>query len=189
MEKIARRIFWASLIIGLIGCTAASKEMWLKSRSERKDVFSESAKEPTSSRMAELHIRTSIKTRVPLPSKDIAVRGYPFLINIDGQAATWRVYGQREANGKTRHESGDGLMYTLERKLTLSAGLHTIFFGLPEDDTFVQFDVTTEEGKSYLLELKPLYGECLTGHKKFTHGVNGLRILLNGNPIYSQTNG
>ncbi len=189
MGKIARHILWAFLIIGLVGCTAASKEMWLKSRSEREDVFNESTKEPIPSGMAELRIKTSIKTKLPVPPKDITKRGYPFLINIDGQAATWRVYGQRERHGETRHESGEGLRYTLERKLTLSAGSHEIFFGLPEDDTFVQFDVTMEGGKSYVLEFKPLYGECLTGHKKFTHGVNELGILLNGNPVCPQTNG
>ena len=176
----------------LLGCTAASREIRVKSRSERKDVFSESVKEPIPSGMAELHIRTSIKIKLErqfVRESSIAGRGYPFLMNIDGQAATWRVGGQRERNGETRHERGEGLTYILERKLTLFAGSHKIFFGLPEEDTFVQFDVTMEDGQSYVLEFKPFYGECITGHKKFSHGVNRLGVLLNGNPICPQTNG
>ena len=194
MGKITRHILWASLVIALIGCTATSKEIRLKSRSERRDVYSELAKGPIPAGMAELHIRASIKTKLERqfvrgPSKGIAARGYPFIINIDGQASTWRVGGQREGDGETRYERGEGLRYMLERKLTLSTGLHKIFFGLPEEDTFVQLDVMTEEGQSYVLEFKPLYGECLTGHKKFSHGVNRLGVLLNGNPICPQTNG
>lgn len=192
MGKILRRILWASLVIVLMGCTAASREMWLKSQSERKDVFSDSVKEPIPSGMAELHIRASIKIKLErqfVRGSSIAGRGYPFLINIDGQATTWRVYGQRERYGETGHESGEGLRYILERNLTLSAGLHKIFFGLPEEDTFVQFEVTMEGGQSYVLEFKPFYGECITGHKKFSHGVDRLEVLLNGNPICPQTNG
>ena len=183
MKKILTHILWASLIIALMGCTAASKQIWLKSKSEKENVFSESVKEPIPSGKAGLQIRTSIKTKIHVPSKDIAVRGYPLLLNIDGQSVMWRVFGHRDDNVTTRYERGEGVRYTLEKNLILSSGLHTIFLGLPEDDTFVQFDVTTEGGKSYVVEFKPLYGECLTGHKNFSHGVNGLAIFLNGNPI------
>ena len=177
----------------LLGCSATSKEIRLKSRSERRDVFSESAKEPIPLGMAELHIRASIKTNVerqflPGPSKGIPAPGYPFLLNIDGQAVSWRVGGQRERNGKTSPERGEGLRYIFERKLTLSAGLHKIFFGLPEEDAFAQFDVTMREGESYVLEFQPLYGECLTGHKSFLHGVSRLEIVLDGNPARPQRN-
>jgi len=177
----------------LLGCTASSKEIRLKSRSERKDVFSESAKEPIPSGMAELRIRTSIKTKLerqflPGPSKGIPAPGYPFLINIDGQAATWRVGGQRERNGKTRPERGEGLRYILERKLTLSAGLHKIFFGLPEEDYFVQIEATLKDGELHFLEFEPLYGECWTRHQSFRHGVSRLEIVLDGNPVCPQTN-
>jgi hypothetical protein len=188
MGRITSHILWASLIIALIGCTASSKEIRLKSRSERKDVFGESAKEPIPSGTAELRIRTSIKTKLerqflPGASKGIPAPDYPFLLNIDGQAAIWRVGGQREKNGKTRPERGEGLRYIFERKLTLSAGLHKIFFGLPEEDHFVQIEATLKDGELYFLEFEPLYGECWTRHQSFRHGVSRLEILLNGNPI------
>ncbi len=157
--------------------------MWLKSRSERKDVFSESAKGLIPSRMAAVRIEASIKIKLERPFaqvSSIAGRGYPFLINIDGQAATWRVGGQRERNGETRHETGEGFRYVLERNLALSAGLHKISFGLPEEDTFVQFEVSMGEGQSYEIEFKPFYAECVTGHKNFSHGVKGIGVLLNG---------
>jgi len=178
----------------LLGCTASSKEIRIKSGSERRDVFSESAKGPIPAGMGELCIRASIKTKLerqflPGRSKGIPAPGYPFLINIDGQAATWRVGGQRERNGKTRPERGEGLRYILERKLTLSAGLHKIFFGLPEEDYFVQIEATLKDGELHFLEFEPLYGECWTRHQSFRHGVSRLEILLNGNPVRPQTNG
>jgi hypothetical protein len=185
MKVLARCSLLAICGILLLSCGTASKEITLKSRSERKGVFSESAKGPIPAGMAELRIRASIKAKLerqflPGPSKGIPASGYPFLLNIDGQAATWRVGGQRERNGKTRPERGEGLRYILERKLTLSAGSHKVFFGLPEEDAFAQFDVTMREGESYVLEFQPLYGECLTGHKSFLHGVSRLDIVLNG---------
>ncbi len=183
MGKIGRYILWASLVIAFIGCAAASREIWLKSRSEKENIFSESVKDPIPSGKAELRIRTSIKTKLPVPPKDIATRGYPFLLNIDGQAATWRVFGQRERSGKTKHERGEGLRYALEKNLVLSAGLHRIFFALPEEDCSVQFEATLKEGESYSLEFDPLYEECLTRHKSFQHGVSGLQILLNQKPV------
>jgi len=177
----------------LLGCSATSKEIRLKSRSERRDVFSESAKEPIPLGMAELHIRASIKTNVerqflPGPSKGIPAPGYPFLLNIDGQAVSWRVGGQRERNGKTSPERGEGLRYIFERKLTLSAGLHKIFFGLPEEDYFVQIEATLKDGELHFLEFEPLYGECWTRHQSFRHGVSRLEIVLDGNPVCPQTN-
>ncbi len=194
MGKVARHILCASLIIALIGCTAASKEIGLKSGSERKDVFSEFVKEPIPSGMAELRIRTSIKTKperqfLPGRRSGIPAPDYPFLINIDGQAATWRVGGQRERNGKTRSERGEGLRYTLEKKLTLSAGLHRIFFGLPEEDCFVQIDATLTEGELNFLEFVPLYGECWTRHQSFRHGISGFKILWNENHVPPQSGG
>jgi len=193
MKVLARCSLLAICGILLLSCGTASKEIRLKSRSERKDVFGESAKEPIPSGMAELRIRTSIKTKLErqfLPGRrsGIPAPSYPFIINIDGQAATWRVGGQKDKNGKTRPERGEGLRHILERKLTLSAGLHRIFFGLPEENTFAQCDVALKEGESYMLEFKPLYGECLTGHQSFSHGVSGLEIVLDGNPFRFQTN-
>ena len=193
MNNFVRYFGLALSGIILLGCTASSKEIRIKSGSERRDVFSESAKGPIPAGMAELRIRASINTKlerqfIPGPSR-IPAPDYPFLLNIDGQAATWRVGGQRERYGKTSSERKEGLRYILERKLTLSAGLHKIFFGLPEEDTSAQFDVTMKEGESYMLEFKPLYGECLTGHKSFLHGVSRLEIILNENPIRPQTNG
>src|SRR4030067_47541 len=114
MNALVKYLAMALCGIILLGCSAASKEIRLKSRSERKDVFSESAKGPIPAGMAELRVRASIKTKLerqflPGPSKGIPAPGYPFLINIDGQAASWRVGGQRERNGKTRPGGGGGL--------------------------------------------------------------------------------
>ncbi len=193
MGKMTRHILGAILIFAMLGCTTASKEIRLKSRCEREDVFSETARSiPTG--MAELRIRVSVKTRLERQfvsgrSRGIPAPGYPFLINIDGQAATWRVGGQRDSDANTETERGEGLRYILQRNLTLSAGSHKIFFGLPEEDYFVHIEAALKDGEVHLLEFRPLYGECLTGHRSFRHGVCGLEIFLNGNPVSPQTNG
>jgi hypothetical protein len=194
MKVLARCSLLAICGIILLGCTAASKEITLKSRSERRDVFSESVKGPIpSSGMAELRIRASIKTKLerqflPGPSKGIPAPDYPFLLNIDGQAATWRVGGQRERYGKTSPERGEGIRYILEKEIRLAAGSHRIFFSLPEEDYFVQVKVTLNDGELSFLEFEPLYGECWTRHQSFRHGVSRLEIVLNGNPVRPQTN-
>src|SRR4030043_392453 len=89
--------------------------------------------------------------------------GYPFVINIDGQAATWKVDGQKENSptydqkGKRFPEGGEGMRYTLEKKILLRAGSHKIFFGLPEEKLSLQFELALKAGESYVLEFRPAY--------------------------------
>ncbi len=72
MGRIGRHILWASLLIALVSCSTASKEMWLKSRSERKDIFSESTKGPIPSRMAAGRIQASIKIKLERPFAQVS---------------------------------------------------------------------------------------------------------------------
>ncbi|MDP2156637.1 MAG: hypothetical protein Q8K68_02875, partial [Nitrospirota bacterium] len=71
---------------------------------------------------------------------------YPFVVNIDGQAARWEVDGVKDvkpaydADGKTSRdpEAGEGFRYVLEKKIRLRAGSHRVFFGLPEDNFSIE---------------------------------------------------
>ncbi|MCJ7786395.1 MAG: hypothetical protein MUP41_20885, partial [Desulfobacterales bacterium] len=102
------------------------KEISLRSQSERTDVFKQAQEgESIPGEFVELTITSSIKTHPEgfylLESKRSlhGKAGYPFLINIDGQAATWKVDGQKEStptydeNGKRSPEGGEGMKYNL----------------------------------------------------------------------------
>lgn len=99
---------------------------------------------------ADLVIKASIKTHLEsyyiLESKESlhGKSGYSFVINIDGQAVTWKVDGQKDtvppydAKGKisTNPEAGEGVKYSLEKRVRLAACSHRIFFGIPERKVF-----------------------------------------------------
>ena len=119
----------------LVSCGTTLKEITLKSQSERTDVFKEVQEEvPVPSEFVELTVVSSIKTHLEghylLESKKSlhGKPGYPFVINIDGQAATWKVEGQKENSpkydqkGKRFPEGGEGMRYNLQKKILLRAG-------------------------------------------------------------------
>src|SRR4030042_1294860 len=162
MKVLARCSLFAICGILLLSCGTALKEISLKSQSETTDVFKEvQGGELIPREFVELTITSSVKTHLEdhylLESKKSlhGKPGYPFVINIDGQAVTWKVDGQKEntptydENGKRSPEGGEGMRYNLQKKIFLRAGAHRIFFGLPEEHYFVEFEVTIKEGESY----------------------------------------
>ena len=68
--------------------------------------------------------------------------GLPFLLNVDGQAVTWKVDGHPETtpryfeDGTRNPEGGTGIRYLLDRRIRLQPGIHHLFFGLPGEDFF-----------------------------------------------------
>jgi len=184
------------LIITLLGCGAVSREITLRSQSDRTDVFKEAqGGEPIPREFADLTIKSSIKTHFEghylLESKRSlhGKAGYPFVINIDGQAATWKVDGQKENSptydqeGKRFPEGGEGMRYNLEKKILLQAGSHKIFFGLPEEKLSLQFELALKAGDSNVLEFRPVYQRRGKQPRHFFHGVSTCEVLLNGNAI------
>lgn len=162
----------AILGIAFASCGTAMQEIKAKSESERTDVFAEVKEEGIPPKgFVDLVIKASIKTHLEsyyiLESKESlhGKQGYPFLINIDGQAVTWIVKGQKDTvspydeDGKTstNPESGEGVKYFLEKRVRLTAGSHRIFFGLPEENYSKNFDITLKEDEVYVLEFKPTY--------------------------------
>ena len=120
---------------------------------------------------AELTIRANIKTHIEgyyiLASKE-SLHGkekYPFLLNIDGQAARWEVDGirdaksARDAEGRTSRdpEAREGFKYVLEKKLRLTAGTYRVCFGLPEDNDSTEVETSLKEGEASTLEFKPIH--------------------------------
>ncbi|MFZ3254576.1 MAG: hypothetical protein WA133_09895 [Syntrophales bacterium] len=185
------------MILILIGCGAAAKEIRVKTQSLRADVFTEIKNTDTPARgFAVLTIKATIKTHLEgyyvFESRDSmhGKPGYPFLINIDGQAETWKVDGQKESlplydkDGKTSHDpdAGEGSKYVLEKKIGLHAGTHKVFLGLPADDSFREVEITLKEGDPATLEFKPVY-KYKTRHTRiptFSGGIKEFKVYLNG---------
>jgi hypothetical protein len=119
--------------------------------------------------------------------------GYPFIFNIDGQAATWEVDGQKEIlplydqDGMTSHDpdAGEGIKYILEKKIQLRAGTYKVFFGLPNEDYFKELEIMIQEGKTCTLECKPIYKYKTrpTRIPSFKKGIKEYDVYLNNMQI------
>jgi hypothetical protein len=173
MRTLETTIICAALLaITLAGCGTTSKEIHSKSQSERMDVFAEiKPGEPIHEGFADVLIKANIKTPPAgyyiLESKQSlhGKPGYPFLVNIDGQAALWKVEGTRDIkraydkDGKTSHdpEAGEGIKYRLEKEVRLRAGTHKVFLGLPEDNYSIEVEITLKDGENAILEYEPIY--------------------------------
>ncbi|MCE5212219.1 MAG: hypothetical protein LLG40_11745 [Deltaproteobacteria bacterium] len=172
MQKTIMSLLAGVMSLILLGCAQTSQAIRQNAQRQRMDIFTEIKNDDTPAQgFVILAIKATIKTHLEgyylLESKESihGKPGYPFVINIDGQAATWKVDGQKESlprydkDGKTSHhpEAGEGVKYILEKKIQLRPGAHKVFFGLPADDYFKEMAVTLKEGDSPSLEFKPIY--------------------------------
>lgn len=191
-KSMAYLLLAAIVSITLIGCGTAAKQIQMKSRGDRTDVFTEVKEgDGLPKGFADLIIKSSLKThleghyavesRKSLHGK----KEYPFVLNVDGQAAVWEVTGIKENLDKKDRdpESGEGLRYALEKRLRLKPGVHTIFFGLPGDNRYMEFSITIDEGKVYTVEARPVYNRYSYEGERFERGVARLEVFLNGNKV------
>lgn len=202
MKMLAKYISLVVLGITTAGCGTAAKQIQMMLQSERTDVFSEVKEEGIPPKgLVDLVIKASIKTHPAgyyiLESRESlhGKHGYPFVINIDGQAVVWKVEGQRhiipaydkEGKTSTNSEAGEGIKYVLEKRVRLAAGSHKVFFGLPEDKYYVEVEITLKEGEPAVLEFKPVYRYKTrpTRIPTFLKGINKYEVFLNGNPVIS----
>ena len=184
----------------LLGCAGMSQTIHQNAQSQRTDVFTEIKNDARPERgFASLTIKATIKTHLEgyyvLESKKSihGKPGYPFVINIDGQAVTWKVDGQKEIlplydkDGKTSHnpDAGEGIKYVLEKKIKLRPGVHAVFLGLPADDYFKEVEVTLKEGDSTSFEFKPIYKYKTrpTRIPDFKKGMKEYEVNLNNERI------
>lgn len=156
-------------IITLAGCGIGSREIAQRSVSERVDVFHDVRDgEITQEGFADLVIKAQIKTHFEgwyLLESKTSLHGkptYPFLFNVEGQAVTWDVKGQKEKDNEyegcvINHDCGEGMRYVLEKRVRLKEGVHKIFFALPGDNYRTEFEITLKENERYNLEFKPVY--------------------------------
>jgi hypothetical protein len=172
MRKVIAGVFIGVMSIVLIGCGVTTSTINQKTQNARTDVFAEMKNGDSPAQgFVILAIKATIKTNLEgyylFESKNSmnGKPGYPFVINIDGQAVVWKVDGQKEIlplydqDGMTSHDpdAGEGIKYILEKKIQLRAETHKVFLGLPNEDYFKELEIILQEGKTYTLEFKPIY--------------------------------
>lgn len=180
----------------LIGCMGTSQIIRQNAQSQRANVFTEIKNSAMPARgFAILTIKATIKTHLEgyyaLESTESVhgKPGYPFVINIDGQAATWKVVGQKESvplydqDGKTSHDpdAGEGVKYFLEKKIQLRPGTHQVFLGLPADDFSKEVEVDLNQADAPILEFRPVYKykTLPTRITTFKKGIKEYEVYLN----------
>ena len=200
MKKLVIGLFITMLGIIFAGCGTTAKEIRARSQSEKSDIFAEVKDGGIIPKgFAELIIKANIKTHIEgyyvLESTESlhGKQGYPFLLNIDGQAALWKVGGVKdsrpayEGDGKASHdpEARKGMKYTLEKRVRMAAGTHKVFLGFPEENFFTEVEVTLTEGGENILEFKPVYRYKThpTRIPTFLKGIKEYEAYLNGNKI------
>ena len=175
------------------GCSEGKNIIREKALSERNDVFTEIQTEDLPAKgFSNLSIRAQIKTHVEghylFEAKD-SLHGkpkYPFMFNIDGQMITWEEEGKKEdtprsdKDGVSIPDGGEGVRYVLERKIRLHAGPHKVFFALPNDNYYTEFQLVLNEGTQNMLDFHPIYWgfRRLRGH--FLHDIRYYEVLMNG---------
>ncbi|MHB8844360.1 MAG: hypothetical protein ACYC7L_06375 [Nitrospirota bacterium] len=180
----------------LAGCSGAAKVIDAKSRSERTDVFTEATAGVRSQGFVDMVLKANIKTHeagyyIGESSKSLHGKaGYPFVLNIDGQAVVWNVDGQKDVkpaydeNNKTSKdpEARTGIKYLLEKTIRLRPGAHKVYFGLPEDNYIIEADIAVGEGEESVLEFKPVYRYKTrpTRIPAFLEGIRAYEVYLNG---------
>jgi hypothetical protein len=190
----------AAILSGvLVGCGTTAKQIQMKLQTEKTGVFTEvKAGEALPKGFADLTIKANIKTHLEgyyMGESNNSLHGksaYPFVINIDGQAAAWYAEGARDSkpeygkDGRTSRdpEAGEGIKYAIEKRIRLSAGNHRVFLGLPEEDYFVEVEIILKEGESSVLEFKPLYRtkRIPTRIPTFLKGIEKYEVYLNEVP-------
>jgi hypothetical protein len=200
MKRITASVSFVLFLMVLTGCGATAKMIAAKSQSERADVFTEvtdAGAKPQGhvDMVVKVNIKTHMagyysgETETSLHGKP----GYPFVLNIDGQAVVWKVDGREDVKpaydeqGKTSTdpEARKGIKYTLEKKLRLREGAHKVYLALPEDTYLVDADIALRSGEEAVLEFKPLYWHKHLPYNipTFLKGIRKYEIYLNTTKI------
>lgn len=200
MNKYSVYILAALVLVVMTGCGATAKMIAAKSQSERADVFTEAFDTGVKPQgFVDMVVKANLKTHVAGYYSGEAQTslhgkpGYPFVLNIDGQAVVWKVDGHEDVKpaydeqGKTSTdpEARKGVKYLLEKKLRLREGAHKVYLALPEDDYIVEADIALRSGEEAVLEFKPLYWHKHIPYRMptFLKGISKYEIYLNGEKI------
>ncbi len=191
MNKIMHRALLLAFVVLAANCGAAREQIHTQSKSLCEGIFCEvNTPDGPPPGYADVVIKASLKTHLSgegtlLESRSSPHGGpsYHFVVNIGGQAVTWKVPGQREnlpvVRDRHSQDEGDGMRYALEKRIRLRAGKHRIFFGVPEENYAKTVTVNLQEGKSYTWEFQPIYPRYKQGHPAFPLGFLGFNAVFN----------
>jgi hypothetical protein len=197
MKKV---ILLAFILSGLVfgGCltnTAVKDQIRTKSM-EQGTVFEKLEYDNLKPGFGVIIIRVTMKTPKEgfylLESKN-SLQGkpeYPFIFNIGGQGVTWLAKGthdiqQKIVDGKRNPEGGEGVKYFLENNIRLKAGVCKIYFGLTEENFRKEIVINVTEGKTSILEFKPIYRRNRVRGNTFYEGIHTFEVHLDGKEIKS----
>ncbi len=194
MKYIIRLSILMAISATIVACADSMKLISRMSQSERSDVFTEvTAEGAVPEGFADVVISASLKTPLEgyylIASKESAdgKPDYTFLVNIDGQAALWKVEGRKQelpkySDGETSRdpEAGVGMKYVLEKKVRLPAGAHKVFFGLPGEAYGTTAEISVKSGSMQMLEFKPeyRYKTFPTRIPTFLKGIEDYKIVF-----------
>jgi len=199
MKTFLRNLTLAILGLVFISCGTTSQTLKTKSISAKTGVFSEITEGAPPQGFADVVIKASIKTPLegyyPLESGK-SLRGktvYPVVVNIGGQAVTWDMKGEKEGtpkysnNGNTSHdpEAGDGMKYSIEKKVRLISGTHKIFFGLPGEKYYTETEISLKDRETYHMVFVPVYKYKTRPHRipTFQNGIKKYEVFLDENRV------
>lgn len=183
----------AMAVIFSIGCASTVSQIRQRSQSVRNDVFSEAKEGVTPQGWIDFVVKASLKTHTEewylLESKKSlhGKTGYPFVLNMDGQAAEFKIDGVKEnvpvfdASGDKSPEGGEGVRYVFEKRIVTAPGVHRIAVILPNDRYFRE--VTARLNKGDLLEFRPIYQKDEMHDMTFLSGISSFEVYLNGQLI------
>jgi len=197
MKRYTTEISVVLMLAMLLGCGAAVKTTAKGATSERAEVFTEvTDAESRPQGFADVIVKANIKTHEAgyyigeSKNSSHGKPGYPFTINIDGQAAVWKVDGQTDVRpaydeqGKTSRDpdARTGIKYSIEKKLRLRHGKHKMWFSLPDEDYFAESEITLRDGEEAVVEFKPIYRDHTlpTRMPTFLAGLGRYEIYVNG---------
>ena len=190
MKNMVHLFLTLFLAIFFANCGASREQIHTQSKTLCEGIFCEvNTSDGPPPGYADVVIKASLKTHLPgegtLLEFGNCLHGrefYQFVINIDGQAVTWKVPGQRESislvRGQHSQDEGDGMKYALEKKIWLRAGTHRVFLGVTESNSTETVTVNLQEGKSYTLEFRPIYTRPKAGHPSFRNGFLGFNAVF-----------
>jgi hypothetical protein len=191
--KAIKAMSLAVALISLFGCGASLREIGERSVSISTGVFKELQEEaPVPEGEIQLEVHANIKTHLKgyyilETEKSLHGKpGYPFVLNIDGQAVSWKVDGILDVapasieKERKNPEGGEGMKYQLDKWIALRPGPHTVFLGLPQEDYLIRFNVTLPTDRMQVLEFTPVYAHSARRRTGFLYGIVGYEVFLNG---------
>lgn len=184
------------ILVSMFGCAESRHIIQQKQSVGRSGVFKEyKTGDVVPPSMSILTISSSFKTHKDgyyILESGKSPHGKPYyniLVNIDGQPIEWVIESKPENSSlydedgrrSSDPEAGNGVRYALVKKIVLLPGRHRVFFSLPDDGYYNEFDIFLLKGDGNLLELKPVYhsGGRTPRMRSFIHEVAFFKAYYN----------